>query len=134
MATSIQHDSTSVSSLAAITAGAVAAAFVIMSIGSIVTIISIGSVTSHHKHASVNLQPNTIPYVQLAAAPAGDKAHGQLKTGKTNKSHFMDAVLRENAQRMVKPSEHNVPRPAPAMKFQPVQANASPANAWTNIA
>lgn len=90
------NEAASAASLAAITAGAVAAALPIMSVGFMMAIISLGTIsdggmpaakTGIHHHARARTVAQLSPQI--------DKAHMvKLKQGKAN--YLMDAVLRED--------------------------------------
>ncbi|MGP1718051.1 MAG: hypothetical protein ACTS9Y_12800 [Methylophilus sp.] len=103
-------------SLAAITAGAVAAALVIMSIGSIVTIISIGSSINPGMQAATPLIETT----HIAVLTTADHGHfKQVKklTKRNEKSFYLDAVLREDSHHMPTPtSEQPIQQPKLTIK------------------
>lgn len=106
---------TSAMSLAAITAGAVAAALVIMSIGSIVTIISIGASIDPGMQ-QVNADFISVRHATLMTndKKIAEVAHFQKVknvTKRNEKSFYIDAVLREES--------HPTPTPTGGHPVQP---------------
>lgn len=123
------NQGTSAISLAAITAGAVAAALVIMSIGSIVTIISIGASINNGMQATAGLMDvNTQAYhaVVVSSKMHSNTGHfQQVKklTKRNEKSFYIDALLREDAHQMPTPtSEQNIQQPKLTIKANHVFA------------
>jgi hypothetical protein len=113
------NEGASAISLAAITAGAVAAALVIMSIGSIVTIISIGASINSGMQATASMMEVNTPVQHRVAIISNthtiDVGNFQqvTKVTKTNeKSFYIDAVLREDSHPQPTPTtEHAVEQP-----------------------
>ena len=114
----------SAASLAAITAGAVAAALPVMSAGFMVAIISLGAVsnggaTANRVSGHPHLRAHTVAQLNLKA----DKIHSvKFKQGKAN--YLMDAVLREDEHRAA-PAENQrkpVPKTAPVSRVMHVFA------------
>ncbi|HSI46113.1 MAG TPA: hypothetical protein VK950_08035 [Methylophilus sp.] len=99
---------TSAKSLAAITAGAVAAALVIMSIGSIVTIISIGaSINPGMQQATADLMDTGHVTIMTPNMQTPEATHFQTVkslTKRNEKSFYIDAVLREDSHQMPTPT------------------------------
>ncbi|HSI29476.1 MAG: hypothetical protein ACAH05_05465 [Methylophilus sp.] len=109
-ATKPRADSSAIS-LAAITAGAVAAALVIMSIGSIVTIISIGTSINPGMQANARLMDVNAPVDHVAVLSTkfhdnGNRHFQQVNklTKRNEKSFYIDAVLREDTHHMPTPT------------------------------
>lgn len=111
---------TSAISLAAITAGAVAAALVIMSIGSIVTIISIGTSINPGMQAATPLVETTHVAVLTTKTDVVANSHfQQVKklTKRNEKSFYIDAVLREDSHHLPTPtSEQAIQQPKLTIK------------------
>jgi alpha/beta superfamily hydrolase len=102
---------TSAISLAAITAGAVAAAVVIMSIGSIVTIISIGSsINTGMQTATAMLDDSHTTVIAANSYPADRSHFQQVKKSikRSEKSFYIDAVLREDSHHLPTPTSEQV--------------------------
>lgn len=103
----VLNKATSVSSLAAITAGAVGAALLIMSVGSIAAIISIGSSidTGAQTTASLTNQGSESIMMVAAANSSVDKIHTDNKRLKKGEAiYYNDALLRENSMSTITPS------------------------------
>jgi hypothetical protein len=111
---------TSAISLAAITAGAVAAAVVIMSIGFIVTIISIGSSINPGMQTETAMLDDSNTAIIVSNTYTADNSHLQQvkKLGKRNeKSFYIDAVLREDSHHLPTPtSEQTIQQPKLTIK------------------
>ena len=112
---SISTKGASAFSLAAITAGAVAAALPIMSVGFMMAIISLGAISGGGAPAvKAGSQHATNMRTVAQWTPQLDKAH--VKTVKKSKANYlMDAVLREDERHVApratqrKPSSRSAP-------------------------
>jgi hypothetical protein len=104
--TTVLNKATSVSSLAAITAGAVGAALLIMSVGSIAAIISIGSSIDNGAQTTASLANQGSESIMMVAANSSvDKIHTDNKRFKKGEAiYYNDALLRENYMSTITPS------------------------------
>jgi hypothetical protein len=104
--TTVLNKATSVSSLAAITAGAVGAALLIMSVGSIAAIISIGSSIDTGAQTTASLTNQGSESIMMVAANSSvDKIHTDNKRLKKGEAiYYNDALLRENSMSTITPS------------------------------
>lgn len=125
MAKTIAPNTIHAGSLAAITAGAVAAAFLIMSIGSLITIISIGAAINPGVQATAGVADEMVETGALMLV-SSDKGYASKKSFKNHgKNYFLDAVLREeSAKTPVKSPEPNAEHALPISKVNHIFADA----------